>query len=63
MTPFRFLYGRPCITPLSWDRLDDRVSVGQEVIQEMEDKMKTIRGRLRKHMIDKNVMQLHIESI
>jgi hypothetical protein len=38
MAPFEFLYGRPCRTPLSWDRLEDRVLVGPEVIQEMEEK-------------------------
>jgi hypothetical protein len=46
-TPFEFLYGRPCQTPLSWDRLEDRVLVGLEVIQEMEDQMKTIRQRVK----------------
>jgi hypothetical protein len=43
MAPFEFLYGRPCQTPLSWDRLEDRVLVGPEAIQEMEEKMQTIR--------------------
>ena len=37
MAPFEFLYGRPCRTPLSWDRLEDRVLVGPKVIQEMEE--------------------------
>jgi hypothetical protein len=37
MAPFEFLYGRPCQTPLSWDRLEDRVLVGPEAIQEMEE--------------------------
>ena len=39
MTPFEFLYRRPCQTPLSWYRLEDRVLVGPEVIQEMEQQM------------------------
>jgi transposase InsO family protein len=30
MAPFEFLYERPCQTPLSWDRLEDRVLVGPE---------------------------------
>jgi hypothetical protein len=47
MAPFEFLYGRPCQTPLSWDRLEDRVLVGLEVIQEMEEKMQTIRQRIK----------------
>jgi hypothetical protein len=46
MAPFEFLYGRPCQTPLSWDRLEDRVLAGPEAIQEMEEKMQTIRQRI-----------------
>jgi hypothetical protein len=33
--------------PLSWDRLEDRVLVGPEVIQEMEEQMKMIRQRIK----------------
>jgi hypothetical protein len=47
MVPFEFLYGRLCQMPLSWDRLEDRVLVGPEAIQEMEDQMKTIRQRIK----------------
>jgi hypothetical protein len=32
---------------LSWDRLEDRVLVGPEAIQEMEEKMKTIRRGIK----------------
>jgi hypothetical protein len=60
MAPFEFLYGRPCRTPLSWDRLEDRVLVGPEAIQEMEEQMKTIRQR--KRMIDRRVMLMRTES-
>ena len=35
MVPFEFLYRRPCQTPLSWDRLEDRIMVGLKEIQEM----------------------------
>jgi transposase InsO family protein len=28
MPPYKALYGRPCRMPLSWDRLEDRVTVG-----------------------------------
>jgi hypothetical protein len=41
------LYGRPCRTPLSWDRLEDRVTVGPEFIQEMEEQVIQIRQRLK----------------
>jgi hypothetical protein len=37
MVPFKFSYGRPCQTPLIWDWLADRVQVGPEAIQELED--------------------------
>ena len=47
MALFEFLYGRPCRTPLSWDRLEDRVLVGPKLIQEMEEQMTTIRARLK----------------
>ena len=47
MPPFEALYGRPCRTPLSWDRLEDRIIVGPDLIQEMEDQVKLIRQRLK----------------
>jgi hypothetical protein len=47
MAPFEFLYGRLCQTPLSWDRIEDRVLVGLEVIQEMEEQMQTRRKRIK----------------
>jgi hypothetical protein len=37
MAPFEFPYGQLCRTPLSWDRLEDRVPVGPEAIQEREE--------------------------
>jgi hypothetical protein len=37
MAPFEFLYRRLFQMSLSWDRLEDRVLVGLEVIQEMEE--------------------------
>jgi len=42
MALFEFLCGRPCRTPLGWDQLEDRVLVGPEAIQEMEEQMQTI---------------------
>jgi len=33
--------------PLSWDQLEDMVLVGPKVIQEMEEKMQTIRQRIQ----------------
>jgi len=47
MPPYKDLYGRPCRTPLSWDRLEDQVTVGPELIQEMEEQVIRIRQRLK----------------
>ena len=38
MPPYEALYRRSCRMPLSWDRLEDRVTVGPELIQEMENR-------------------------
>jgi hypothetical protein len=43
MPPYEALYGIPCMTPLSWERLEDRVKVGLELIQEMEEQVIQIR--------------------
>ena len=43
MPPFEALYCRPCRTPLIWDRLEDQVIIGPELIQEMEEQIKQIR--------------------
>eukprot|EP00253_Pinus_taeda_P029424 PITA_29424 len=47
MPPFEALYGRPCRTPLSWDRLEDRVIIGPKLIHEMEVQVSQIRQRLK----------------
>jgi hypothetical protein len=47
MEHFEFLYGQLCRMPLSWDQLEDRVLVGPEAIQEMEEKMQTIRQKIK----------------
>jgi hypothetical protein len=47
MPPYEALYGRPCITPLSQEILEDRVTVGPELIQEMEEQVIQIRQRLK----------------
>jgi hypothetical protein len=51
MAPFEFLYGRPCQTPLSWDRLEDRVLVGPEAIQEMEEQMQIKIQRIKEAQV------------
>ena len=36
MPPYEALYGRPCRTPLSWDRIEDQVFIGPQLVKEME---------------------------
>jgi hypothetical protein len=43
MPPYEALYGRPYRTPLSWERLEDQVTVGPKLIQEMEEQVIQIR--------------------
>ena len=47
MPPYQALYGRSCRTPLSWEKLEDRVMVGPELVQEMEKQVKQVRQRLK----------------
>jgi hypothetical protein len=62
MAPLEFLYGRPCRTPLSWDRLEDRVLVGPEAIQEMEEQVQTIIQRINEAQDRQRVMPMRTES-
>jgi hypothetical protein len=60
MAPFDFLYGQPCQTPLGWDQLEDRVLLGPEVIQQMEEKMKIKIQRIKEaHDRQKNYIDVH----
>nr|AAR89003.1 putative polyprotein [Oryza sativa Japonica Group]ABF96826.1 retrotransposon protein, putative, Ty3-gypsy subclass [Oryza sativa Japonica Group] len=47
MVPFEALYGRKCRTPLFWDQAGERQLFGIEVLAEAEEKVRTIRERLR----------------
>ena len=46
MTPFQALYGRPCRMSLSWDSLEDRILLGPEMLQDMEQQVVCIREHL-----------------
>jgi hypothetical protein len=60
MPPYEALYGRPCKTSLSWDRLEDQVTVGPELIQEMEEQVIQIRQRLKEaHDRQKSYVDAH----
>jgi ribosomal protein L21E len=58
MFPYEAMYGRPCRTPLSWERLEDQVIVRPKLIQDMEEQVIQIRQRLKeahdKHKIYTN---------
>ena len=47
MPPYQALYGRPCRTPLSWDRIEDRISIGPQLVKDMEQQVVLIRQHLR----------------
>nr|ABA97518.1 retrotransposon protein, putative, Ty3-gypsy subclass [Oryza sativa Japonica Group] len=47
MAPFEALYDRKCRTPLFWDQTGERQLFGTEVLAEAEEKVRTIRERLR----------------
>src|SRR5512142_1521282 len=47
MAPFEALYGRKCRTPLFWDQTGERQLFGTEVLTEAEEKVRTVRERLR----------------
>jgi hypothetical protein len=47
MSPFEALYGRKCITLVSWDNPIDRAVVGPELLREMEEKMSKIKQNLK----------------
>ena len=47
MAPYEALYGRKCRTPLCWTELSEKKIIGPGMIQEIEEKVKMIRERLK----------------
>ena len=47
MTPYEALYERKCRTPLCWTELSKNKVIGPDLIQETEENVKMIRGRLK----------------
>ena len=47
MVPYEDLYGRKYKTPLCWTELSEKKVIGPDLIQEIEEKMKMIRERLK----------------
>jgi hypothetical protein len=46
MAPFQALYGWPCSTPLSWSKSGKRVIFGQDIVMEVEEKVKQIQANI-----------------
>jgi hypothetical protein len=67
MSPFEALHGGKCNTPVSWDNLADRVVLGLELLQEMEDRMVNIKQNLKesqdrqKFYADKNMATIEFK--
>jgi hypothetical protein len=47
LSPFEILYGRRCTTPISWDNPADKLMVGPEILQEMENMVKKVQQNLK----------------
>jgi len=47
LSPFEVLYGRKCRTPSSWGGPEDKLSLGPEMLKEMEDMVKKVRANLK----------------
>eukprot|EP00253_Pinus_taeda_P010972 PITA_10972 len=47
MSPFEVLYDRKFRTPSSWGGPEDRLSLGPEILKEMEDMVKRVRANLK----------------
>eukprot|EP00253_Pinus_taeda_P015083 PITA_15083 len=47
LSPFEVLYGRKYRTPSSWGGPEDKLSLGPEMLKEMEDMVKRVRANLK----------------
>jgi hypothetical protein len=47
MSPFEVLYGRSCNTPVSWSNLINRVTIGPDMLKEMEQQETQIKQNLK----------------
>ena len=47
MAPYEALYERKCRTPLCWIELSEKKLIGLDLIQEIEEKVKMIKERLK----------------
>jgi hypothetical protein len=47
LSPFKILYRKKCTTPISWDNPADRLMVGPEMLQEMENMVNKVQQNLK----------------
>jgi hypothetical protein len=47
MTPFEFLYGRKCRTPLFWNELGENQVFGPDILREAEKQVQMVRENLK----------------
>jgi hypothetical protein len=47
MSPFEALYGRQCKIPISWSNSVDRVTIGPDMLKEMEQQVIQIKTNLK----------------
>ena len=47
MSPFEFLYGQKCRTPVSWDNLADMIVLGPDILKDMEQIVKEVQQNLK----------------
>jgi hypothetical protein len=47
MSPFEVLYGRPCNTPVSWSNPVNRITIGPDILKEMEQQVTQIKQNLK----------------
>jgi RNA recognition motif-containing protein len=47
MSPFKVLYGRPCNTPVSWSNPVNIITIGPDMLKEMEQQVIQIKQNLK----------------
>jgi hypothetical protein len=47
MSPFEALYGRQCNIPISWDNPVDKITLGPDMLKEMEQQVIQIKQNLK----------------
>ena len=48
MAPFEALYGHKCKTHVSWNRIEDKIIIGPDMLKEMEEQVIQIFQKLKK---------------